>query len=117
MTRVDDSQYDTPLATTSQAGAGSAHAPLPWRVPRVSHRGRPRRSHLLYGAGTTVPAAIACGYVNAEFIVRACNSHAALVDALQTIEAIMCDKSLCGHFTAEEIRDVVHAAIAKVEGK
>ena len=39
-------------------------------------------------------------------------SHAALVEALRTIEALICNKPLCGHFTAEEIRGVVDAALA-----
>ena len=32
-----------------------------------------------------------------------------LLKALDTIEAIMCDKEICGHFTAEEIRAVIAA--------
>lgn len=47
----------------------------------------------------------------AEFIVRACNTNQSLIDALQTIEALICDTPLCGHFTAEEIRGQVHAAL------
>lgn len=31
--------------------------------------------------------------------------------ALRTVEAHLCDKPLCGHFTAEEIREVVRAAL------
>lgn len=49
-TRVEDSQHDQPLATASEAVAGSAHTPGPWRVDKV-----------LYPAGQDVSFEVLAG--------------------------------------------------------
>lgn len=121
---VVDTQYEKPLATASEAVAGSDHSQLPWHVKVEGARPLVMSSDYYYVVTPHFcPGPIdddgneTCSEeANALFIVTACNSHAALVDALHTIEALICDKPLCGHFTAEEIRGVVRAAIAKVEG-
>ena len=45
------------------------------------------------------------------------HTNARLREALKTIEAIICDKKLCGHFLAEEIREQTQQALADTEGQ
>jgi len=120
-----------PTASANESHAQETqHSPLPWNVggPNLpSVGGEEGACGVEDREGMTIcdtwPSANVdsdsplLARANAEFIVRACNNHEALLDALRTIEALICDQPLCGHFTAEEIRSVVHAAIAKVEGK
>lgn len=49
--------------------------------------------------------------INRQAWLKAIAYGAGLADALRNIEALICDKPLCGHFTAEEIRAVVHKAL------
>ncbi len=47
-------------------------------------------------------------------VLRLARAVVELSEALRTVEAIMCDRELCGHFLPEEIRGVTHAALARV---
>ena len=38
-------------------------------------------------------------------------------EALENIEALICDKELCGHWTAEEIREQIAKAIAAIQNR
>lgn len=94
-------------------GANKPHTPTPWhtyeRNPCAIGAG-PKESplHLLSimrQAGATEEQD-AQQDANAAFIVRACNSHDALVAALKTIA--------CEHYeSAQYARDVARAALAK----
>jgi hypothetical protein len=96
------------------------HTPLPWCVfdedgyyPGIESDGGKGQSIVLYGEsfedcgvrGETHDQAL----VNAEFIVRACNSHYELLEALRGVVRVA-DRS-----TVEF--DAARAAIAKAEGK
>lgn len=112
-----------PAARTGQA----AHTPTPWHVEeqtnsvgqllyfRVEHPGRPYRGTVCHVfpaehiGGITESEARA----NAEFIVRACNSHAALVAALSVLVAAHDDQLfVCGDDDAEYAGRILREAIA-----
>ena len=48
---------------------------------------------------------------NAALIIHRVNHYEQLIGTLRTIDAIMCDKAICGHFTTEEIREQIEAAL------
>ena len=57
------------------------HTPTPWHLHKVSERD--------YNIGDSNDSCIATAYwneANAEFIVKACNSHDALLEALKAFE-------------------------------
>ena len=55
---------------------------------------------------------------NAEFIVRACNSHDALLAACKWAFSMLCSHPSTGNSTDfNELREDLHAAIAAAEGK
>lgn len=54
-----------------------------------------------------------CGPKTTMLLRKAEQRVARLVDGLEMIDAILCDRSLCGHFTADEIRSVILQALAQ----
>lgn len=54
------------------------------------------------------------GKANAEFIVRACNTHYKLLDACKEVTEWFANKS---EFVGAELNELIKAAIAKAEGK
>lgn len=59
------------------------HTPTPWKA--VGRDVENEDGLLLASAYTMPDNGVRAGPINANFIVRACNSHAALVNALQLI--------------------------------
>jgi len=57
---------------------------------------------------------------NAEFIVRACNNHDELLEALKESQIALYDAMHAGHLSRSyggKVMDKIEQAIAKVEGK
>lgn len=105
-----------------------AHSPLPWRVDPSANRGG-SGTHCgitcedgegvfvadIYADCEQLPDAVA--EANAEFIVRACNSHHDLIAALKSLRFGNCwcvqDPELVGQHS--ELCKRVDAALAKAE--
>lgn len=83
----------------------------PWTV-RPNDVGR--RKTISAGPNGDVAWVLSSGQAEANAALIA--AAPALLDALYTIEAIMCDRSLCGHFLPDEIREETRAAINLATG-
>ncbi len=111
----------------------SKHTPGPWQIaPNCEDNERleivneyevlpngVQRAHWI--ADCDLQEGVEENRANAEFIVRACNSHDALMESFQRI-ADAADKFMCGEATdppgtMDFIRCVARAAIAKTEGR
>ena len=94
----------------------SEHAPLPWKAHGFSDLFGWRISH-----GENLGVAMNLTQANAEFIVRAVNSHAALLGSLGKVldcYITTLHKEGCGRMI-EELDEIVaaRAAIAQAEAK
>ena len=94
------------------------HTPLPWGIDlEINESGRSDAVGLVGGAdGWTVAdgwlnvATEEEGHANAEFIVRACNSHYELLEVVRKVAEHFAD-------TDAPLGAAARAAIAKAEGK
>lgn len=68
--------------------SNAKHTPIPWRIERQSNGLYAVCADLAKRHGGSTPFSLATDIrvANAEFIVRACNSHADLLEALQRLE-------------------------------
>jgi len=69
--------------------SNAKHTPIPWRIERQSNGLHAVCADLAKRHGGSTPFSLATDIrvANAEFIVRACNSHADLLEALRRLEA------------------------------
>lgn len=97
------------------------HTPLPWKAAigpddRFPHKGN------VYGADGIIVASLAGVWregveseANAEFIVRACNSHEELLAALRFVCAEIRNRSSLEHL--ERCANLAEEVMAKAEGR
>lgn len=120
--------HNTPRAT-----GNAAHTPTPWRYTIDLSLADEASAIVTAPDGSTVAIVVANGdaalsaAANAAFIVRACNSHDALVEALaETTEALkearrylsLGDRDAMRAYTETgEVQTKARAAIAKAEGR
>ena len=52
-----------------------------------------------------------------DFARKLETDRAELIEALQAVIAIMCDKEICGHFSPREIREVAEPLLARLEAE
>jgi len=93
------------------------HTPLPWKVYYAKNNGQ-----LILGTGEESGQAIqshngafwrdeAEAKANAEFVVKACNSHYELLEALESV------KEYVHNFGESHLIEIVDKAIAKARGE
>lgn len=111
--------------STATAASGPQHSPLPWRVWQTLGGDGERQiiaADGLTGAQSYEVAwldAHTCAPANAEFIVRACNSHYAMLEALKACSFAFAKLvAASGAFTDEyaTVLDRASAAIQQAEG-
>lgn len=56
-----------------------------------------------------------CLHEACDYAVKLETDRAELVEALELVLAIMCDKEICGHFLPREIREVIEPLLARLE--
>lgn len=99
--------------TAHDVSESEQHSPLPWRIARDVWEGIEAADGtgiaMWNGIESIVPRD-----ADAEFIVTACNSHDALVDALEQAAGILPD---CDNRHGDEVLTVVRAALALAEGR
>lgn len=114
---------DSPTAAPVAPSSTVPHSPLPWAVTgnfaHESEHGEPWNAIRVgggYAFDMMSPPAMgdATHYANAEFIVRACNSHDDLLAALKTIQG---NASLHESYFANNTWRIAEDAIAKAEGR
>lgn len=94
-----------------------SHTPLPWIATDPHRRVNPEGPFI--GPSDGSPVAALTGYygldgivANAEFIVRAVNSHDALINALEQIVDEKCDYMRINHLGDPETQHTIKAARA-----
>jgi hypothetical protein len=100
-----------PVPVSAHSGDGQAHTPLPWSTHQ-SHVYAPDGAIL---AQVHNPGSKCTDYplvANAEFIVRACNSHYELIEALEPLVGAATARALAGEAYIDDAR----AALAKARG-
>ena len=115
--------------TNPHAAGKAAHSPLPWRVNgnHIEARPDPENSDTYWAEVAYLDTEWfeRITEANAQFIVRACNSHAALVEALRKMMKLAADfedaaKGDCEMpelSEADSIHDQARAAIARATGQ
>lgn len=100
------------------------HTPVPWDTEPTAGHDRHGQS-AIYGEDGKDIAIVYDGQANAEFIVRACNSHDDLLAALKGAENCLrwASQESTGRVKAEIVNgwihhaDQAHAAVAKANGE
>ena len=94
--------------------SNAKHTPIPWRIERQSNGLYAVCADLAKRHGGSTPFSLATDIrvANAEFIVRACNSHADLLEACKDLVIAAEETGYAGLALAR-----AKAAIAKAEGR
>jgi hypothetical protein len=81
------------------------HSPLPWRISNQGDKFSIKSRDELFIVSQL-------GMANAQFIVRACNAHEELLEAMKKVEEMIYDSD---NKTARNAAEILQAVISKVE--